>query len=74
MEFYPVFELFAFLGLARVLASPTPGKRGLVATAAIIGVAAAHATWVFYMLSPLGPAGQLLGKMSIGEFSAALFR
>jgi hypothetical protein len=73
MEFYPFFELFAFLGFARLLAVPGRGPRMFVGTATFAGIVAAHATWLLYMLSPFGPAGPLLGALPVGEFYRSLF-
>jgi hypothetical protein len=73
MEFYPFFELFAFLGFARL--AGRPGGRGpaVVTVTAGAGVVTAHAIWLLYMLSPLGPAGLALGPLGIVDFYRSLF-
>jgi hypothetical protein len=73
MEFYPFFELFAFLGFARLAARPTERAPIVVAVTAGAGVVTGHAVWLLYMLSPLGPAGRVLGPLGIVDFYRSLF-
>ena len=74
MEFYPLFELLAFIGFGRLVSHP--GNRGplLVGVATFVGIVTAHILWVFHVLSPLGPAGKVMGSLSIVEFYRALFQ
>jgi hypothetical protein len=73
MEFYPFFELFAFLGFARLAARSTGPAPTLVAVGALSGIVTAHAMWVLYTLSPFGPAGDVLGPLGVGEFYRSYF-
>lgn len=73
MEFYPFFELFALLGFARLAVRPTGRAPVVVAATAGAGVVTAHAMWLLYMLSPLGPAGLALGPLGIVDFYRSLF-
>ena len=73
MEFYPFFELFAFLGFAALLAAPSRRATVLVATASIVGIVTAQGWWLLYMLSPFGPAGGRLGSFTVGAFYRSLF-
>jgi hypothetical protein len=74
MEFYPFFELFAFLGFARLAARPAGHSSALVGFGALVGILTGSAMWMLYMLSPFGPAGQRLGSMAISEFYLSLFK
>ncbi|HYM72346.1 MAG TPA: hypothetical protein VET89_05145 [Stellaceae bacterium] len=74
IEFYPLIELFAFLGFARLAARPTARATAPVALGAFAGIVTAHAFWLLYMLSPFGPAGQRMGAQGIVELYASLFR
>lgn len=74
MEFYPFFELFAFLGFARLAAIPAGRAPRLVGAGAVLSIATAHVMWVLYMLSPFGPAGKVMGSLGIVDFYRSLFR
>jgi hypothetical protein len=67
MEFYPLFELCAFVGFLR-LASPSRRGRIAFAAGAAVSVIAAHALWVLSALSPFGPAANILGRTGIVQF------
>jgi hypothetical protein len=73
LEFYPFIELSAFAGFASLIAAPTRALRLCLGAAAIFGIIVAHAMWVLYMLSPLGPAAEVLGAHGIVEFYRSLF-
>jgi hypothetical protein len=73
LEFYPFIELCAFAGFAWLTAAPSRGMRLLFATATILGIIIAHAMWVLYMLSPLGPAAEALGAHGVVGFYSSLF-
>jgi hypothetical protein len=73
LEFYPFFELCAFLGFGLLLSRSKPPPRRLFATAAVAGVVSAHAFWLLYMLSPLGDAGSLLGGSDVVSFYRSQF-
>ncbi len=68
MEFYPFFELFAFLGFARLLASPARQRPAVIRAATFTQVVTAHTMWLLYNLSPFGPAGFVLGPIGVIEF------
>lgn len=74
MEFYPFFELFAFLGFARLAAIPAGRAPRLVGAGAVLSIATAHVMWVLYMLSPFGPAGKVMGSLGIVDFYRSLFQ
>jgi hypothetical protein len=74
MEFYPFFELFAFLGFARLAAKPAGHGPNIVAITAGMGVVTAHAVWLLYMLSPLGPTGRVLESLGVVDFYKSLFQ
>jgi len=73
MEFYPFFELFAFLGFGRLAGHPTGRAPVFVLVGALSGVVTAHALWLLYMLSPFGPVENVVGSFGIGEFYRSLF-
>jgi hypothetical protein len=59
MDFYPVLDFAAWLGLAAVVARHRPMGRRLVsalAVAAFVGVLVANLSALAYRISPLGPA------------------
>jgi hypothetical protein len=73
LEFYPFFDLCAFVGFARLLAaSPNRMADVAVGTGAIAGVVTAHATWLLYMLSPFGPAQVVTDGLPVGTFYRSL--
>jgi hypothetical protein len=72
MEFYPFFELFAFLGVARLAARPAGRAPAIVLAGAVGGIVTAHAMWLLYMLSPFGPPANALGSLTVGEFYRSL--
>jgi hypothetical protein len=74
MEFYPVFELLAFLGFARLAAKPADRTPVLFAVTAVAGMIAAHAIWLLYMMSPLGPAAKVMGPLGIVDFYYSIFQ
>jgi hypothetical protein len=65
LEFYPFFDLCAFLGFGVLLSRPENPPLRSVAVATFGGVVTAHALWLLYMLSPLGDASALLGGMDV---------
>ena len=74
MEFYPFLELFAFLGFARLAATPAGFASRMLCAGAMLSIATAHVTWVLYMLSPFGPAGKVMGSFGIVDFYRSLFQ
>ncbi len=74
LEFYPFIELCAFAGFARLLAAPGTSSRIWFGAAALLGIVAAHAAWLLYMLSPFGPVTTTLGRTGVVDFYAGLFR
>jgi hypothetical protein len=73
MEFYPFFELFAFLGVGRLASKPAGIGASMVAVGAFVSVLTAHALWVIHVLSPLGSAVKVMGPLGIVDFYRALF-
>jgi hypothetical protein len=73
MEFYPFFELFAFLGLGRLASRPGRLGPSMVAIGTLASTITAHALWVFHVLSPLGLAVKVMGPLGIVDFYRALF-
>jgi hypothetical protein len=74
LEFYPFFDLCAFLGLGVLLSRQQAPPRRLFTIAAFAGVVGAHAFWLLYMLSPLGDAGELLSGSDVVTYYGSLFR
>src|SRR5665213_3042301 len=72
MEFYPLFELLAFVGFARLAAPPNRRATTAVAVATFAGILSAHAVWMLYMLSPFGPAWRVLGQTGVVAFYRSL--
>jgi hypothetical protein len=73
MEFYPLFELCAFIGFWRFLAAPSQSARIAFGAAALFSILAAQALWLLYMLSPFGSAGVRLGQSGIVQFYLSVF-
>jgi hypothetical protein len=73
LEFYPFFDLCAFLGLGVLLSRPKAPPRRAFAAAACAGVVGAHFFWLLYMLSPLGDAGALLAGRDVVTFYRSEF-
>lgn len=73
MEFYPFIEFFAFLGFARLAAKPAGPAPNIVAITGGVGILTAHAVWLLYMLSPLGPTGRALESFGVVDFYTSLF-
>jgi hypothetical protein len=74
LEFYPFFDLCAFLGFGILMARPENPPLRSFAVAAIGGVVTAHALWLLYMLTPLGDASALLGGMDVISLYRSEFR
>jgi hypothetical protein len=68
LEFYPFFDLCAFLGFGALLSRPKDPPVGLFAIPVFCGVAASHAIWLLYMLSPMGNAAMRMGGMDVISF------
>jgi hypothetical protein len=73
IEFYPFFELFAFLGFGALAAKPA-GRRApfFVMAGALVSIVSARAMWVLYMLSPFGAADREMGSLGIVDFYRSL--
>jgi hypothetical protein len=68
LEFYPFFDLCAFLGFGALLSRPRkPPLRSFI-VAVFVGVVASHAFWLLYMLSPMGNASMRLEGMDVVSF------
>ena len=74
MEFYPFFELFAFLGFARLAATLAGRAPRIVSVGALISITTAHVMWVLYMVSPVGPAENAMGSLGVVDFYKSLFQ
>jgi hypothetical protein len=73
MEFYPCFELSAFLGFGMLLSRQAQPPVLSFAAATIVGVIASHASWALYMLTPFGPAHEVMGNMDVISFYRSWF-
>jgi hypothetical protein len=74
LEFYPFMELAAFAGLTRLLTVAGKRARVIVTAGALWSIVAAHAMWVLYMMSPFGPAAQVMGRHSLIGFYGSLLQ
>jgi len=74
MEFYPLFELCAFVGLWLLLTAPSRRFEPVVGGAALASIFAAHFFWLLYMLSPFGSADERMGQSSIVGFYGSLLQ
>jgi hypothetical protein len=72
LEFYPLIELCAFAGFARLLQAPGRAATIWVAAGVVAGVVTAHATWLIYMLSPFGPGEMVMNGLPIVAFYRSL--
>jgi hypothetical protein len=73
LEFYPFLELCGFAGLVRLFAAPGRRATFWIGVGAIIGIVTAHAMWLLYMLSPFGPAQEVMNGLPIVTFYRSLF-
>ena len=73
LEFYPLLELLAFIGFARLVVSGGARARRWCAVGAVVSIVAAQAMWVLSMLSPFGPVGGVVGKAGVVAFYRSLF-
>jgi hypothetical protein len=72
LEFFPLIELCAFAGFARLLRAPGGTTTIWVAAGVILGIVTAHLTWLIYMLSLFGPAETVLHGLSVTAFYRSL--
>jgi hypothetical protein len=73
LEFYPFFDLCAFLGFGVLLSRPKAPPTRSFAAAAIAGVVTAHLIGMLYMFTPFIDAGELLqGKDVISFYRSEL--
>jgi len=72
MEFYPFFELCAFVGFWRLLMAPPRRIDIAVGVGAVTSIIAAQALWLLNMLSLPGPAHNLIGAMNILDYYRSL--
>jgi|tagenome__1003787_1003787.scaffolds.fasta_scaffold20948355_3 hypothetical protein len=73
MEFYPFFELCAFLGFNLLVAKSARPPNQLFAAAAIGTVVVSHVLWLLYIVSPFGPASTALGSMDVISYYLTWF-
>jgi hypothetical protein len=81
MEFYPLFELFGFIGFGCIAAAAARRRgvgrlsakatEGVVAMAALWSIVIAHGLWLIYAVSPLGPAWMEMHGAGVVEFYRA---
>ncbi len=74
LEFYPFFDLCAFLGFAVLVSRPKAPPLIPAAAAAIVGVVASHGLWILYVISRFGDATKRLAGMDVISFYSSLFR
>lgn len=74
MEFYPFFELFAFLGFGALAARPASRVPIFVVVGAVLSIITAHLMWLLYMLSPFGPAADATGGLGVAAFYRSVFQ
>jgi hypothetical protein len=72
MEFYPLFELCAFVGFRCLLAAPRRGIQIVIGGAMLASILAAQLLWLLYMLSPYGMASQRMEQNGIIGFYESL--
>jgi len=73
LEFYPFFDLCAFLGFAVLVSRPKAAPLIPAAAAAIVGVLASHGLWILYVISRFGDATKRLAGMDVISFYSSLF-
>jgi hypothetical protein len=73
LEFYPFFDLCAFLGFAVLVSRPKTPLLVPSAAAAIVGVVASHGFWVLYVLGRFADASKRLAGMDVISFYSSLF-
>ena len=74
MEFYPFFELCAFLGFSWFLRRrKEPPVLPLVAATAI-GIVSSHVFWMLYFMSPFGTASAAMGDIDVASFYLRWFQ
>jgi hypothetical protein len=74
LEFYPFFDLCAFLGFGVLLSRPKKPPLTSFAIAAIVGVISSHGLWVLYALGRYGDASDKLGGMDVVSFYRSFFQ
>src|SRR6266568_7774833 len=73
LEFYPFFDLCAFLGFGVLISRPKEPLLIPSAAAAIVGVVASHGLWILYVVSRFGDATKRLAGMDMISFYSSLF-
>ena len=78
MEFYPLFELFGFIGFGYIATAAAHGRgigrwtakatETVVAMGALWSIVVAHGLWFVYVLSPFGPAWMEMHGAGVIEF------
>jgi hypothetical protein len=74
LEFYPFFDLCAFLGFGVLVSRPKTPRLVPFAAAAIVGVVASHGFWILYVLGRFGDASERLAGMDVISFYSSFFR
>jgi hypothetical protein len=74
LEFYPFFDLCAFLGFAVLVSRSMQPLLIPYAAAAIVGVVASHGFWILYVIIRFGDASKRLAGMDVISFYASIFR
>jgi hypothetical protein len=73
LEFYPFFDLCAFLGFAVLVSRPKTPLLIPSAAAAILGIVASHGLWILYVLGRFGDASERLAGMGVISFYGSMF-
>ena len=55
-------------------AKPAGHAPRIFGAGAVVSIATAHVMWVLYMLSPFGPAGNVMGSLGVVDFYKSLFQ
>lgn len=73
LEFYPFFDLCAFLGFGLLVSRPKTPPVVACGAAAIVGLAASSALWLLYAMGRYGGASDRLGGMDVISFYRSFF-
>jgi len=73
LEFYPFFDLCAFLGFGVLVSRQKRPPLILSALAAMVGVVASQGLWILYVLVGYGGASDRLGGMDVISFYRSFF-
>jgi hypothetical protein len=74
LEFYPFFNLCAFLGFGVLASRPKAPPVIPIALAAVVGVIGSHVFWMLYVLGRFGNAADKLGGTDVISFYRTFFQ